>query len=88
MPRRPPKKPDPALDLSAHLLALADLPTPLDPATLFPRAAPVELEVGSGKGLFLSSASAGTLLSRNVKSAAYNVTATDYLVVNYQMTLS
>ena len=58
MPRRPPKKPDPALDLSAHLLALADLPTPLDPATLFPRAAPVELEVGSGKGLFLSSASA------------------------------
>lgn len=58
MPRRPPKKPDPALDLSAHLLALADLPTPLDPAALFPRPAPVELEVGSGKGLFLSSASA------------------------------
>ena len=56
MPRRPPKKPDPALDLSTHLLALADLPTPVDPAALFPRAAPVELEVGSGKGLFLSTA--------------------------------
>ena len=58
MPRRPPKKPDPALDLSTHLLALAGLPTPVDPAALFPHAAPVELEVGSGKGLFLSSASA------------------------------
>jgi tRNA (guanine-N7-)-methyltransferase len=58
MPRRPPKKPDPALDLSAHLLLLADLPAPLDPAALFPRPAPVELEVGSGKGLFLATASA------------------------------
>ena len=58
MPRRPPKKPDPALDLSAHLLSLATLPTPLDPASLFPTRAPVELEVGSGKGLFLSTAAA------------------------------
>ncbi|NDC55006.1 MAG: tRNA (guanosine(46)-N7)-methyltransferase TrmB [Planctomycetia bacterium] len=58
MPRRPPKKPDPALDLSTHLLALADLPVPLDPATLFPTTAPIELEVGSGKGLFLDTASA------------------------------
>jgi len=58
MPRRPPKKPDPALDLSAHLLALARLPVPLDPATLFPTNAPIELEVGSGKGLFLDTASA------------------------------
>ena len=58
MPRRPPKKLDPALDLSAHLLALASLPEPCDPAALFPRPAPVELEVGSGKGLFLDTASA------------------------------
>lgn len=58
MPRRPPRKPDPRLDLSAHLLPLAGLPDPFDPATAFPNAAPVELEVGSGKGLFLSSAAA------------------------------
>ena len=58
MPRRPPRKPDPSLDLSAHLLELAALPVPLDPHGLFPTAAPVELEVGSGKGLFLSTASA------------------------------
>lgn len=38
-------------------------------------------------GLF-STATAGTLLSRNVKAAAYNVTATDFIVVNYAMTLS
>ena len=59
MPRRPPKKPDPTLDLAWHLLALNALPCPLAPATLFPAApnAAVELEVGSGKGLFLASAS-------------------------------
>ena len=58
MPRRPPRKPDPSLDLAGHLLELAALPTPLDPVTLFPHARPIELEVGSGKGLFLSTASA------------------------------
>jgi tRNA (guanine-N7-)-methyltransferase len=58
MPRRPPRKPDPSLDLSGHLLELASLPTPLDPKTLFPSDLPVELEVGSGKGLFLTTASA------------------------------
>ncbi len=58
MPRRPPRKPDPSLDLSRHLLPLADLPVPCDPASLFPSSAPVELEVGSGKGLFLATASA------------------------------
>jgi tRNA (guanine-N7-)-methyltransferase len=57
MPRRPPKKPDPSLDLTSHLLSLGSLPVPLDPAGLFPRPAPVELEVGCGKGLFLSTAS-------------------------------
>ena len=58
MPRRPPRKPDPTLDLSRHLIPLASLPVPCDPRTLFPRAAPLELEVGSGKGLFLATASA------------------------------
>ena len=58
MPRRPPRKPDPRLDLSAHLLPLAALPDPFDPTSVFPTGAPVELEVGSGKGLFLSSAAA------------------------------
>jgi tRNA (guanine-N7-)-methyltransferase len=58
MPRRPPRKPDPTLDLSSHLLVLESLPDPFDPAQVFPRTGPVELEVGSGKGLFLASASA------------------------------
>jgi len=60
MPRRPPRKPDPSLDLCGHLLDLASLPVPLDPATLFPEPLPVEMEVGSGKGLFLATASAAT----------------------------
>jgi tRNA (guanine-N7-)-methyltransferase len=58
MPRRPPRKPDPSLDLSGHLLELPALPEPLDPAALFVAPLPVELEVGSGKGLFLATASA------------------------------
>ena len=58
MPRRPPRKPDPLLDLSGHLLELAALPALLDPQSLFSRQAPIEMEVGSGKGLFLSTAAA------------------------------
>ena len=58
MPRRPPKKPDPSVDLSTHLLAVAALPTPCDPRSLFPAPLPVELEVGSGMGLFLATAAA------------------------------
>lgn len=57
MPRRPPRKPDPTLDLSWHLIRLGTLPVPCDPRTLFSREAPLELEVGSGKGLFLATAS-------------------------------
>ena len=68
MPRRPPRKPDPSLDLSAHLLALESLPVPLDPAALFPERLPVELEVGSGKGLFLLTAS-GRAADRNFLGA-------------------
>jgi hypothetical protein len=51
----------------------------------FPTGAAVGAVVEFG---LLSSATAGTLLSRNVKAAAYNVTATDYIVVNYAMTFS
>ncbi len=58
MPRRPPRKPDPRLDLSSHFLTLESLSDPCIPRELFPMDAPVELEVGSGKGLFLTSASA------------------------------
>lgn len=58
MPRRPPRKPNPTLDLSRHLIPLGSLPVPCDPRPLFARDAPIELEVGSGKGLFLATASA------------------------------
>lgn len=58
MPRRPPKKPAADLDLSRHLLRLSDLSGPLEPSDLFTNNGPVELEVGSGKGMFLLSATA------------------------------
>ena len=56
MPRRAPRRVDPALDLSRHLLAPDDLPRPWEAARLFGRTAPLEIEVGSGKGLFLTAA--------------------------------
>jgi tRNA (guanine-N7-)-methyltransferase len=55
--RRALPKIDPTLDLSRHLLSAVELPKPFAPAELFGRVAPVEVEVGSGKGLFLLSAS-------------------------------
>ncbi len=58
MPRRPPRKPAADLDLSRHLLTLAGLPAPLDLTSLFDQPLPVELEVGSGKGMFLAAATA------------------------------
>src|SRR5260221_4647033 len=58
MARRSLRKPDPALDLSRHLKSWDDLPRPWDAAAMFGRAAPLEIEVGSGKGLFLSAAAA------------------------------
>lgn len=57
MGRRALPKIDPALDLGRHLVETTELPKPFAPAELFGRAAPVEVEVGSGKGLFLLSAS-------------------------------
>lgn len=56
MPRRALRKIDPALDVSRHLKTWDDLPQPWDAAQLFDRTAPLEVEVGSGKGLFLESA--------------------------------
>jgi tRNA (guanine-N7-)-methyltransferase len=56
MGRRALPKIDPQLDLSRNLRMLDELPQPLEPASLVGREAPVEVEVGSGKGLFLQNA--------------------------------
>lgn len=71
MPGRGPKKRGRGGDPAEHLRLLTELlpaeaaadndawlPAPLDPAVLFPEPAPIELEVGCGKGLFLASAAA------------------------------
>src|ERR1043165_5674674 len=58
MPRRALRKIDPALDLSHHLKTIDDLPRPWSSGSFFPHDAPLEVEVGSGKGLFLRSAAA------------------------------
>jgi tRNA (guanine-N7-)-methyltransferase len=47
-----------SLDLSAHLLSQESLPQPWDAARLFGRTAPLEVEVGTGKGLFLAGVAA------------------------------
>jgi tRNA (guanine-N7-)-methyltransferase len=57
MGRRALPKLDSTLDLSRHLRSVDDLPRPWDAAALFAAGdAPLEVEVGSGKGLFLQSA--------------------------------
>src|SRR5919106_6523930 len=56
MGRRALQKIDPLLDLSRHLKTWDELPRPWSAAALFGREAPLEVEVGSGKGLFLQSA--------------------------------
>lgn len=58
MGRRALPKLDPELDLSRHLVPVEALPRPWDAAVLFGRQAPLEIEVGSGKGLFLTAAAA------------------------------
>ena len=57
MGRRALPKIDPALDLSAHFCEADELPVPFDLPSLFGRIAPLDVEVGSGKGLFLAAAS-------------------------------
>ena len=58
MARRPVKTIDPNADLSAVFKMPDDLPRPWNVETLFGRSAPVELEIGSGKGMFLDNAAA------------------------------
>jgi tRNA (guanine-N7-)-methyltransferase len=60
MGRRALPKIDPALDLSRHLRTVEELPSPWDATALFGRTAPLEVEVGSGKGLFLQNAALAT----------------------------
>jgi tRNA (guanine-N7-)-methyltransferase len=61
MGRRALPKIDPTLDVSRHFRTVEELvDAPWDPAALFGRSAPLEVEVGSGKGLFLQTASIGT----------------------------
>jgi tRNA (guanine-N7-)-methyltransferase len=57
MPRRALRKVNPALDLSRNYRDAEDLPQTFDQANLFARPQPLEVEVGSGKGLFLAGAS-------------------------------
>jgi tRNA (guanine-N7-)-methyltransferase len=59
MGRRALRKIDPALDISRHLLEFQQLPRPWDATALFGRTAPLEIEVGTGKGLFLRNAASG-----------------------------
>jgi tRNA (guanine-N7-)-methyltransferase len=58
MGRRALRKIDPALDLTKFLRTFEQLPQPWDAAAIFGRDAPLQIEVGSGKGLFMRSAAA------------------------------
>jgi tRNA (guanine-N7-)-methyltransferase len=52
---------DPNIDLRAYLVSLEELPHPWDASALFGRTAELEVEVGSGKGMFLASAAGATV---------------------------
>ena len=58
MGRRALKKPGPSIDTSGQLLTIDGLPKPWDPRALFGRRAPLEIEIGSGKGLFIRTSAA------------------------------
>jgi tRNA (guanine-N7-)-methyltransferase len=60
MGRRALRRIDPALDLAGYFLSPADLPAPWGAAALWGREAPLEIEVGSGKGMFLCQAAAAS----------------------------
>jgi tRNA (guanine-N7-)-methyltransferase len=60
MPRRALRKIGADLDLSRHLKTWDELPQPWDASQLFGRKASLEVEVGSGKGLFLQTAATAT----------------------------
>ncbi len=56
MGRRALRKIEPTLDLKNHLRTVEELPLPCSAATLFNCDLPLEVEVGSGKGLFMQNA--------------------------------
>jgi tRNA (guanine-N7-)-methyltransferase len=56
MGRRALRKIDPALDLSSHFYSLEAVPQPFVASEFFSCGAPLEVEVGSGKGLFMETA--------------------------------
>jgi tRNA (guanine-N7-)-methyltransferase len=56
--RRALPKIDPSVSIDGHYCELADLVQPLDVASWFSRRGPLEIEIGSGKGLFLLNESA------------------------------
>lgn len=58
MGRRALRNIDTSLDLSRHLLSFDDFPQPWNSAAMFGRSAPLEVELGTGKGLFISTAAA------------------------------
>lgn len=57
MGRRALPKINPNVDVSQHLGFVEELQSPFDPQSLFSRPADLEIEVGSGKGLFVLSES-------------------------------
>ncbi|MCG8648722.1 MAG: tRNA (guanosine(46)-N7)-methyltransferase TrmB [Pirellulales bacterium] len=57
VPRSPLKRPPSGLDLSSTLRTVEQLPQRLDSSSLFGNDKPLQIEVGSGKGLFLATAS-------------------------------
>ena len=64
MGRRVLPKLDPTVEFNGHLTEIESLPSPLDPQSFFPSVQDLEIEVGSGKGLFLLSES-GRVPERN-----------------------
>jgi tRNA (guanine-N7-)-methyltransferase len=60
MPRRALRKIDSDLDLTRFWKTFEELPRPWDSVVLFEQSAPLEVEVGSGKGLFIASAAAAS----------------------------
>lgn len=58
MPRSSISRPAPSLSLERHLRTVEQLPSVLTSQSLFANDQPLELEIGSGKGLFIQNASA------------------------------
>ncbi len=59
MPRSPIRRPAAALNIDRWLKSADDLPETLSSQSLFGNELPLEIEIGSGKGLFLATAAAG-----------------------------